>query len=303
MKALILEAQSSGKIVDGGVKIQMSRRTLAECAGLSVPTVRACVATMTQDGLLKRDDRGRRKDQAGFFVLLSESVTSLAHHRGNTSKTSPLPLYTVQGVTRFRRSYVERYWSEDTKRYEKRPGYEYQYIERMDKIGEHVLETLAMLGGEATVGDLIRAMHRTDRPSRFKERHLSKLEGRNVVEVDGGTVRLTQGWRDMVEIWREIGGENEADRLQEQAYRRQREAYRRRHEVKAEPEPEMHPIDDMRQSWPYHPSGCACRECVSRFGERVGPHVEDCRCGGCFRERREAKDRSKTPTRRRRMAA
>jgi hypothetical protein len=279
MKALVLEAQRSGKVVDGGVKVRMAQRTLAERAGVSLGTVTKRVKALEGEGLIKRDNRGRKRDKAGYFILVTEGVTSPIHDGDETTKTSPPSLLTVSGLSRFRWSYVSREWTPD--------GYEYQYVERMGKVGEHVLETLAMLGGEASVGDLIRAMHRTDRPSRFRDRQLAKLEGRNVVEMDGNTVRLTQGWRDMVEIWREIGGEKEADRLQEQAYRRQREAYRRRHEVRAGPEPVMRPVDDMRQPWPRHPSGCACRECVSRFGERVGSHVDDCRCGRCARLVRE----------------
>lgn len=217
LKALIQEAERSGKVVDGGVKVKMDWRTLALRAGVSRRTIARCIQTMTETGLLKKDNRGRKKDAAGSFILVTATVTT-CHHIGKDGETSLPPLHTGDSLLRFRWHYVKRQWTNE--------GYEFEYVERMGKIAEHLLETLVSLGGEAATGDLIRAMNRTDRPSQFKKRNISKLEGRNIVETDGDMVRLTEGWRDMVEIWREIGGENEADRLQEERYERERIAYR-----------------------------------------------------------------------------
>jgi hypothetical protein len=44
----------------------------------------------------------------------------------------------------------------------------------------------------------------------------------------------------------------------------------------------------MRTPWPAHPDGCACPECVERFGEPDGHHPEGCCCGPCFTARKEA---------------
>lgn len=102
MKALILEAQRSGKVVDGGVKVRMAQRTLATGAGASLGTVTKRIAALESEGLLRRDNRGRKRDKAGYFILVTEGVTSPIHHRENTMSSRPTPLHTVSGPSRLR---------------------------------------------------------------------------------------------------------------------------------------------------------------------------------------------------------
>jgi hypothetical protein len=171
------------------------------------------------------------------------------------------------------------------------------YIARLGKKRGAIVEHLVEVGGVCTVAELMaRFAGKRTRPRDFKRRTLAMLtEAPAIVVIEGDVVSLGGRWRESLEHARELSGEIDhevngllvkgTDTLKREKHARQREAFRRRDEVQAEPVPDMRPIDDMRTPWPAHPIRCACRACVTRFGEPEG-HDPDCKCRKCFTARK-----------------
>ena len=79
--------------------------------------------------------------------------------------------------------------------------------------------------------------------------------------------------------------------MQRERHARQRAAFRTLDKRPADEFTEAPPVDDTREPWPYHPAGCAWRECEKRFSRVIGEHPEDCRCAACAAPRREEQAR------------
>jgi hypothetical protein len=214
---------------------------------------------------------------------------------------------------------------------EKRGGWKltYTYRDRLAKKRQAILEELADAGGElpketllakfGTEGEKRRPwdfMRRTlgplvNEPRTVEletveglDRHTIKREhathpGPSLVEVvetaRGVVVRLLPDWLKRLEEHRELAGELDAARLQKQKHRRQSAAFRHPDRDRHDQEPGMRPIDDLRQPFGFHPDGCACRACNSRFGQWISPHVPGCACADCFTARKEEHDAGVLP--------
>lgn len=253
-------------------------------------------------------DEKKEKDNAGSnFSPLSNAEYS---HRDYTS-ARPL-----EDVPEFRHPTIRFVQEKDKRGRSVKVGH---YVSRPGKRRGAMVEFLARRGGSAAVSELMaRYASPKARKRDFKRLQLSYLEGWRpnhdcggdpirvgppVVRVDGDTVSLVEDWREAVKIHRELTGEIDTEVLtaapqkdasvkviveegdetrQRKKHARQREAFRRRGEHQADPEPEMPQVDDMRDPWSVHPNGCACRECVQRFGRVIDKHVEGCRCAVCF---------------------
>jgi hypothetical protein len=205
----------------------------------------------------------------------------------------------------------------------------YTYQDRLAKKRQAILEALVEAGGELPV-DLLLDKFGTQgekrRPWDFKRRTLSPLinasrtveietvegldrhavkrehtihPGPAIVEivetVEGPSVRLLEDWREALEEHRRLSGELDAARLQKQKHRRQSKAFRDSHRDEYDAQPGMRPIDDKRQSFAFHPKGCACRECNTRFGQWISLHVPGCACADCFTVRKEEQSVSVLP--------
>src|SRR5215217_4674376 len=205
----------------------------------------------------------------------------------------------------------------------------YTYQERIAKKRQAILEDLVDAGGEQpldtlvdkfgtkgekkrpwdfrrrTLGPLINATRRVELETvEGLDRHTVKREhathpGPSVVEIadtpQGAVVRLRDDWRERLEEHRKLSGELDDARLQKQKHRRQSAAFRHPDRDKHDREPEMRPIDDMRQPFGLHPDGCACRACNTRFGQWISPHVPGCACADCFTVRKEEQNAGVLP--------
>jgi hypothetical protein len=152
----------------------------------------------------------------------------------------------------------------------------YDYVARLGKQGGEVVRYLVEDGGTLTVGNLADTFGgETVRPRDFVRRRLGPLAGHRErgpsdhTEDEGAdppdlltgppiiiigdahrvrdrTVTLADNYLAAIEMHREIGGEIEANRLQEQKIQKQREAYRNRSKVKPDPAPSETEMDQRR---------------------------------------------------------
>jgi len=306
---LIVRAERGGKLVSEGLRVVASVRTLALALGISTQGALNSLRRLEAAGFLRPDNEGRARDKAGAYVLFTghalrrqygkerglEEGTGQDREREKALCDEPYDrgVYAAQHRARPVKSEVpELRWSRAVVswEYDKR-GRRRRVVDPLARLGKKrqlILEHLEERGGVCSVAELMaRFAGKRTRPYDFKRRTLAMLtEAPAVVVIEGDVVSLGGRWRESLEHARKIAGEEEAARLQAQKYARQREAFRKRDEVEADPEPEMRPIDDMRTPWPTHPDGCACRECVKRFGEPEGPHHPDCNCAACFTARK-----------------
>jgi hypothetical protein len=304
LRVLIRTAEQRGKPVKDGIRVIASKRTLALEAAVSTRAPTRAIPRLEASGFLRRDNAGRKRDQAGAFILLTEAAQECPHNGKGTGAegqrgeeisssgssdrrgdTSARPMKTV--VPELRWSTVLKQRELDRRG---RPQWVYEYLARLGKKRGAIVEHLVEVGGVCTVAELMaRFAGKRTRPRDFKRRTLAMLgEPPAVIVVEGDVVSLGGKWHEALEHARQLGGEQEAQRLQAQKYARQREAFRRRDEHEADRVPEMRAIPDLRKPWPVHPERCACPLCVERFGAVEGEHVEGCNCADCFTARKEA---------------
>jgi hypothetical protein len=314
LRVLIRAAEQRGKPVEGGIRIIASKRTLALEAAVSSRAPTRAIPRLEASGFLRRDNAGRKRDQAGAFILLTEAARYCPHNgkgtgprEGRGEETSSVVPYDRRGDTSARPMKAEvpelrwptiKVGRELDRR--GRPVAVYDYIARLGKKRGSIVEHLVEVGGVCTVAELMaRFAGKRTRTRDFKRRTLAMLtEAPAVIVVEGDVVSLGGQWREALEHARQIAGEIDheingrrvkgADTLQREKYARQREAFRRRDEVEAEPVPDMRSIPDLRKPWPVHPERCACPLCVERFGAVEGEHVEGCNCADCFTAHKEA---------------
>ena len=348
VRYLIRIAPERAKLTPEGLRVEASKREIADGAGISGRTVTRCIPLL-EDGeapFLRRDNAGRDPKQRGAFVLLTRAH-ELAHYcphiregaatEGKESQEeesfSPLfnAAYSIRGDTNALPSDAvpELRWptlAVARERDEVRGGWKltYTYQDRLAKKRQAILESLVDAGGELPVDALLDRFGtkgEKKRPWDFRRRTLGPLineprtvaletvegldrhtveheytthPGPPVVEMvqtpQGAAVRLREDWREALEEHRRLSGELDAARLQKQKHRRQSAAFRHPDRDKHEQEPEMRPIDDLRQSFGFHPDGCACRACNTRFGQWISSHVPGCACADCFTARKQEQD-------------
>ena len=306
VRALLRIGERRGKLTSDksprGVWVRASKRTLALEAGISTRGVTRAIPRAEEAGFIRRDNEGRKVDQAGAFILLTSETEGARYcpHYGkgtadrkteaterNALVSSP---YDPGGDTSARpaEKVPELRWptikiGRDVDK-RGRPVVVYDYIARLGKKRAAIVEHLVERGGVGMVPELMaRFAGPRTRPRDFKRRTLAMLtEAPAIIVIEGDVVSLGGKWRESLEHARELGGEREAARLLADRYEREREAFRRRDETAPDLVPDMRPIPDMRTAWPAHPESCACPSCVKRFGEREGDHVARCCCADCF---------------------
>jgi hypothetical protein len=238
MRALIEYAESTGKPVEGGVRVEAAQRPIAERVGTGQKTVWRNLKILQEQGLIKRDTRKRAEDAPTAYILLTpgEKGRARGSHSGNKGgrldgeshagkagncggyDPGDSPMRALEEIRRLRWSYVARVWAED--------GYQHEYRERLGKIAGRVLEALIAAEGVATVAELAEAVEH-GRPRDLRRRQIAKLQGAELARVEGDAVILADDWPEKLGIARELGREYEAEQLTRERHERQRAAYRR----------------------------------------------------------------------------
>src|SRR5215218_166725 len=72
VRAMLRTAERRGKLTTGGVRVRISKRTLALEAGISTRGVTRAIPRAEEAEFIRRDNEGRKVDQAGAFILLTE---------------------------------------------------------------------------------------------------------------------------------------------------------------------------------------------------------------------------------------
>jgi Domain of unknown function (DUF3854) len=311
-RVLIRESERRGTLVKDGVRIVMGKRALALEAGVSTRVPTRSITRLEQSGYLRRDNKERKAEAPGAFVLLTDAVGGARYcphnggekgtpeEKGKSEGKEGISLVKAAcdpgGDTSARPTgeVPELRWPTIRFRQEKdkrgRSVMVGEYVARLGKKRAAVVEYLVERNGVATIGELMEQFASPKaRPRDFRRRTLAMLEeSPAVVLVEGDVVSLVHSWREALEGARFITDEQGDRERQAAKHASQWEAFRRRDEHPADPEPEMPQTPDVRESWALHPEGCACPECSERFGRVIGECVDNCRCARCYTARKGA---------------
>jgi hypothetical protein len=316
-RELIKRAERGGRILEDGVEVEASVRTLALAIGVSTGGQLSSLQRLEESGFLRPNNEGRPRDKAARYVLLTDYAQSKQDGKGPgtaggtgedreslAQPPSDRGVYSARpsdtGVPELRWSRLIVAWERDKRG---RRHYIFDPLTRLGKKRQAILEHMVEAGGVSTVRQLMaRFAGERTRPYDFKRRILQMLADAAIIVIEGEDVSLAGRWLEALENDRERAQEPGDSRRQAQKYARQREAYRSREERPADEVPEMTPIPDMRTPWPVHPDDCACPSCEKIMGRVIGEHVEDCRCADCFTARK-AKDARRVVSLPRRMSS
>src|SRR5215203_555938 len=245
---LIEAAARSGKIHPDGLRVRVSWGTLQVRAKVARRTLGKALDRLEECGFMYRDNKGRKPDKTGAFVLRAKvdqygRGALQATQESRACDPGGLPLRGVPDVPRLR-------WSRP--KFSPRRGLvsgtrrvrnskllpPRDRIERLGKICGAVVDALEVAGGTLTLAQLCEVLHRA-RPYDLVRRKTSPkgydgplimLEAAGIVAVEGDTAALAADWSERLEATRRIGGELEADELDEGKRKRKSRAYHRRHE-------------------------------------------------------------------------
>ena len=239
---LIEAAARSGKIHADGLRVKVSWGVLQVGAKVARRTLSKALARLEERGFMYRDNKERKPDKTGAFVLranVDQEGRGAAQATQGLRARNPggLPLRALPDIPRLR-------WSRP--KYTPRRGLvsgtrrvrnskqlpPRERIERLGKIRGAVVDALEASGERLTLTELCEVLHRK-RARDVRRRVLPMLEDAGIVEVEGDVVRLAADWPDHLEAARQIGGELEADELAEKRRKMASRAYHRRHEAPA----------------------------------------------------------------------
>lgn len=255
-RALIEEAAYRGELVDGAMQVSLSQRQLVELTGVNIKAVaRALKGLEHKEGLIRCEPReGKAIHESNTYTLLVETVTPKDHyindsysvdtsslsrpvdslslpdnaaflHSGpsvsrNGSSEEALQYAALQELQRLRWSYTAHVQTDE--------GDVYERVERIGKIAGEAFETLYLkLDGDARVTEVIKAMGRTDRPSRFIERIASKLEEHRMICItEDQRLIVLPTWEANLGLAREMGGEYETEKHVKERQERKRAEFK-----------------------------------------------------------------------------
>lgn len=236
---LIEAAARSGKIHADGIRVRVSWGVLQVGAKVARRTLGKALARLEERGFMYRDNRDRKPDKTGAFVLRAKVDQ---YSRGPTQATpglrtcdrGGLPLRGTLEAPRLRwsrpRYTPRRGLVSGTRRVRSsKPLPPRGRIERLGKIRGAVVDALEAADGDLTLRELCEVLHRK-RARDVRRRILPMLEDAGVIEVEGDTLRLAADWSERLEAARVAGGELEADELAERNRKLSSRAYHRRHE-------------------------------------------------------------------------
>jgi len=262
---LIEAAARSGKIHADGIRVRMSWGRLQVGAKVARRTLSKALARLEERGFMYRDNKGRKPDKTGAFVLRAKVDQ---YGRGTPQATQGLracdpgglPLRGVPSVPRLRWSRPKftprRGLVSGTRRVRNsKPLPPRDRIERLGKIRGAVVDALVVAGGTMTLAELCEVLHRK-RARDVRRRILPMLEAAGVIEVDADVLHLATDWSERLEAARVAGGELEADELAERRRKLNSRAFHRRHET-PKSEPSAAGLEAIRRSHEQRQAGLA----------------------------------------------
>src|SRR5215203_6196933 len=249
-EAFIRRAAESGKVDERGVVVRIGLRGLAELSAKSAPSAGLAVRHLEADGqleILPPEDRSKARS----YRLLLPRATLYSMEKGHAEGTqvgdgaprckglraptarrlrwsSPArKVRRLRGVTPdTRRVRQTRRFHKDLTMKESRDHF--PDLPAVKRLGPHrcaLLDALEDVGGEHTLQELCRTLHRS-RPRDVRRRLLPMLEKAGIIEVEGDVVRLAADWMTRLEEERERKGEISHAEKQREDHRKQREGYR-----------------------------------------------------------------------------
>ncbi len=240
---LIEAAKRHGKVHPDGIRVRKAQGPLALEAKVSARTLWKSLNRLEEMGFGYRDNKGRKPDKSGAFVLKAGGRANVSHKggsdtgegnatpqlqtydRGDLHLRAPRLLWSRPKFTR-RRGLVS-----DTRKVRQSPKPEaWDRIERLGKIRGAILDALDAAGGTLALHELCEVLHRK-RPRDIRRRNLPMLEEAGIVAIDGDTVSLTPDWLGRLEEQRKLGKELEAEELARERYKIKSRAYHRRNET------------------------------------------------------------------------
>jgi predicted transcriptional regulator len=243
---LIEAAARSGKVHPDGLRVKKAQGPLALESKVSARTLWRSLNRLEETGLIYRDNKGRKPDKSGAFVLKASSkatrakVSNKGRRDADERKATPelqtcdrgdLPLRAPRLPWSRPKSTPKRGLVSDTRKVRQSPKLEpWDRIERLGKIRGAILDALDAAGGTLTVPEIAETLHRS-RPRDIRRRNLPMLEEAGIVAIDGDTVSLTPDWLDRLEEQRKLGKEIEAEELARERYKIKSRGYHRRHET------------------------------------------------------------------------
>jgi hypothetical protein len=219
---LIEAAKRSGKVVGDGIQVTKAQGPLALESKVSGRTLWRALKRLEEWKLIRRDNKGRKADKSGAFVLKASASPPRAKvsHKGRKfgpeGKVTPglqaydpgdLPLRAPR-LRWSRPKYTpKRGTVRGARKVRQSPKLEPRdRIERLGKIRAAILDALDSGGGTLTLRQIAEVLHRS-RPRDIRRRNLPMLEEAGIIEVDGDVVSLTDGWLEALDDQRRLGGE------------------------------------------------------------------------------------------------
>jgi hypothetical protein len=245
---LIEAAERYGKIHPDGLRVKKAQGPLALEVKVSGRTLWKALNRLEEWGLIYRDNKDRKRDRCGAFVLLCTPRAKVSHegrmHAAAdkaTTTTSPtreaafdagdLPLRgpRQRWSTPARKRQPRYGMIPDTRQIRSKPTTEERVrdeklagIKRLGKIRGAIVDVLETSGGSATLQEIADILHRT-RPRDIRRRILPMLEVAGIIDVDdSGQVALTADWIEALERDRDAT----LDERDRRAYERKRDGFR-----------------------------------------------------------------------------
>jgi hypothetical protein len=237
---LIEVAARCGKIHADGLRVRVSWGVLQVEAKVARRTLSKAIARLEERGFMYRDNKGRKPDKTGAFVLRA-NVDQYGREAPQATQglracdPGGLPLRGLPDIPRLRWSRPKytprRGLISGTRRVRNsKPLPPRDRIERLGKIRGAVVDALEASAGALSLQDLAELLHRS-RPRDLRRRVLPMLEDAGIIAAEGDTVRLTADWSEHLDDARRTGGELEADELAERRRKMASRAYHNRHET------------------------------------------------------------------------
>ncbi len=261
-KEIVEAAARGGKPHPEGLRVKLSHGTLAIWAKVSSRTLCKSIVRLEGEGLLYRDNAGRKADKAGAFVVragvkqVGESSATEAkkaqgrkgHCPGTLHLRAPRLRWSTPAVKPRRGTVL------GTRRVRRGPPPQGRNgVERLGKKRGAIVDAVDSAGGCATVQELGAALH-MKRPRDLVRRKSTPagrdgpvimLEEAGILSLDGDVMWLAADWLDRFEEARRLGGEIEAEEADRRHLWLKRQAYHGHREAA----PDHHPSNAGADGW------------------------------------------------------
>jgi Domain of unknown function (DUF3854) len=250
---VIEAARKHGKVVGNDLRVVKAWGPLMVEAKISSSrTMGKSIARLEDMGFLERDNGGRKADKPGAFVFRSVVRAGVKQYgeKGTQAETrnrqdgdeapgtlhprAPRLMWSAPKFAPKRGTVSDMRKVRQSKPPNPRPA-----VARLGKIRGAVVDALYAYGGNCTLAQLCRILHRK-RPRDLVRRKKSPkgrdgllvwLEEASILAIEGDRVTLTEDWMEQLEDAREAGGELEAEELAWRRYVDKSRAFHRRHEA------------------------------------------------------------------------